>query len=113
MLEGLSIPRYVATRDNALGADNQQERPVGRRELARFAEGHDFSRAVTVAKSRGLEPLRFASDPAGILRDCMPDSNSKLEKIQSELHGDMQRVAEMSTPPRLERIPQRLKPSSG
>ena len=37
---------------------------------------------------------------------------SLLEKIQSELHGDMQRVAEMSTPPRLGRVPQRLKPSS-
>ena len=32
MLEGLSIPRYEkeTSRDNALGADNQQERPVGR-----------------------------------------------------------------------------------
>ena len=31
MLEGLSIPRYAraTSRDNALGADNQQERPVG------------------------------------------------------------------------------------
>ena len=33
MLEGLSIPRYarVISRDNALGADNQQERPAGNR----------------------------------------------------------------------------------
>ena len=31
MLEGLSIPRYAkaTSRDNALGADNQQERPAG------------------------------------------------------------------------------------
>ena len=31
MLEGLSIPRYAKAtpRDNAMGADNQQERPVG------------------------------------------------------------------------------------
>src|SRR5271155_4394815 len=29
MLEGLSIPRYLKLSDNALGADNQQERPVG------------------------------------------------------------------------------------
>ena len=68
MLEGLSIPRYAKaiSRDNALGADNQQERPVGknlasaRREVhenesgaqsARFVEGYDFSRTVTAAKS--------------------------------------------------------------
>jgi hypothetical protein len=31
MLEGLRIPRYAeaTSRDNVLGADNQQERPVG------------------------------------------------------------------------------------
>src|SRR5579863_5597948 len=28
MLEGLSIPRYLKLSDNALGADNQQERPA-------------------------------------------------------------------------------------
>jgi hypothetical protein len=37
-----------------LGADNQQERPVGGNgsgaRSARFVEGHDFSRAVTAAK---------------------------------------------------------------
>jgi len=55
MLENLSIPRYakVTSRENALGADNQQERPVGRNRSgarsARFVEGHDFSRAVTAA----------------------------------------------------------------
>ena len=46
-----------------------------------FWEGHDFSRAVTAAKLMGLQPLRFRFRPAGILRDYMPDSNSKLEKI--------------------------------
>jgi hypothetical protein len=38
MLEVLSIPRYAKaiSRDNALGADNQQERPVGKEaDLAR------------------------------------------------------------------------------
>jgi hypothetical protein len=28
MLEGLSIPRYLKLSDNAMGADNQQERSV-------------------------------------------------------------------------------------
>ena len=48
MLEGLSIPRYEkeTSRDNALGADNQQERPVGRNRSgapsARFVEGRDL-----------------------------------------------------------------------
>src|SRR5579864_8703877 len=43
---------------------------------ARFVEGHDFSRAVKGGKiSRALAPeVLFSS--AGILRDCMPDSNS-------------------------------------
>jgi hypothetical protein len=56
MLEGLSIPRYEkeTSRDNALGADNQQERPVGRNRSgarsARFVEGHGFTRAVKASK---------------------------------------------------------------
>ena len=35
MLESLSIPHYVdaSSRENVLGADNQQERPVGRARL--------------------------------------------------------------------------------
>ena len=59
MLEGLSIPRYadVSSRDNAMGADNQQERPVGINRSgarsARFVKGYDFSRAVTAAKIDG------------------------------------------------------------
>ena len=94
MLEGLSIPRYVeANRDNALGADNQQERPVRRISVkcagkfgarsARFVEGHDFSRAVKAAKiSRALAP-EVVLPLTGILRDYMPDSNRTvwLEKI--------------------------------
>ena len=60
MLEGLSIPRYEkeTSRDNALGADNQQERPVGRNRSgapsARFVEGRDLSRAAKAAELRGL-----------------------------------------------------------
>ncbi len=57
LLETLSIPRYVSasSRENALGADNQQERPVGTRscESVRTSgiwEGYDFSRAETNAK---------------------------------------------------------------
>ena len=58
LLEGLSIPRYVreTLRDNASGADNQQERPVGITNSQGFVEGHDFSRAVTVANRRGFSP---------------------------------------------------------
>ena len=37
----------------------------------------------------------------------------RLEKIQSGLHGDMQRVAEMSTPLRKEASLSRLKPNVG
>ena len=87
MLEGLSIPRYLKLSDNALGADNQQERPVGRSRFralrARFVEGHDFSRAVTAAEiSRALAPGVALLNLAGILRDYMPDSDeSLLEKI--------------------------------
>ena len=58
----------MATRENASGADDQQERPVGEDSLLESSE--------TVRQ--------------------IPNANS--EKIQSELHGDMQRVAEMSTP---------------
>jgi hypothetical protein len=64
MLEGLSIPRYLKLSDNALGADNQQERSVRQISVecagrfgarsARFVEGHDFSRAAKAAKLRGL-----------------------------------------------------------
>ena len=41
MLEVLSIPRYVKAtfRDNALGADNQQERPVDKSRETRSARG--------------------------------------------------------------------------
>jgi hypothetical protein len=53
------------SRENALGADNQQER---------------------------LE----AALALGILRDYTPDSDEPSEKIESDLHGDMQRAAEMS-----------------
>ena len=86
-------------RDNATGADNQQERSV------EVLVGHGFSRDVTAAILRALAPeVGVLKVETEILRDCMPDSNeSLLEKIQSELHGDMQRVAEMSTPPRLEK----------
>jgi hypothetical protein len=42
------------------------------------------------------------SSGSGILRDSTPDSSGpmprSLEKIKSELHGDMQRVAEMTIP---------------
>ena len=43
MLEGLSIPRYAkeTSRDNALGADNQQERPVGKQDFVTLVEGHE------------------------------------------------------------------------
>jgi hypothetical protein len=46
MLESLSIPRYAneSSRDNAMGADNQQERPVGSK-LIQSSGRHDFSRA--------------------------------------------------------------------
>jgi|HubBroStandDraft_1064217.scaffolds.fasta_scaffold667495_1 hypothetical protein len=73
MLENLSIPHYaiVRPRENVTGADNQQERPVGKLEIANsdarfvsghgfsraarawFWEGHDFSRAMTAAKIDG------------------------------------------------------------
>jgi hypothetical protein len=33
-----------------------------------------------------------------ILRDCTPDSEATRKKIQSDLHGDMQRMAEMTIP---------------
>ena len=49
-----------------LGADNQQERLCSSLPLRR------------------------------ILRDDTPDSDDESEKIESDLHGDMQRVAEMS-----------------
>jgi len=40
LLEGLSIPRYVraTSRDNVLGADNQQERPVGQESFRKASE---------------------------------------------------------------------------
>jgi len=38
MLEGLSIPRYLKLSDNAMGADNQQERPAGK-QTKREAQG--------------------------------------------------------------------------
>ena len=61
MLEGLSIPRYVkaTSRENALGADNQQERPARQRSRAQargFVEGHDFSRAAVAANLWGFSP---------------------------------------------------------
>jgi hypothetical protein len=65
MLEGLSIPRYEkeTSRDNALGADNQQERPVGRNRSgarsARFVEGRDFGRAVEVLLLSRWNPQRL------------------------------------------------------
>ncbi len=56
LLETLSIPRYanVNSRENALGADNQQERPVGNTNLRGSWKGTASSRAVTAAKLMGL-----------------------------------------------------------
>jgi hypothetical protein len=88
MLEGLSIPRYLKLSDNALGADNQQERPVGkifrgkRQKVWRAKrEGLDRARLQSCRNggkiSRASAPGVCAADPAGILRDYMPDSNEK------------------------------------
>ena len=63
-------------------------------------KGHGFQPCRNGDKLLGLQPLGFAVGLTGILRDCTPDSNSELEMIQSGLHSDMQRVAEMSIPPR-------------
>ena len=39
----------------------------------------------------------MSHNSTGILRDYKPDSDESPKKIESDLHGDMQRVAEMST----------------
>ena len=93
MLEGLSIPRYLKLSDNALGADNQQERPVGKifggecQEVWRAKReglvGHDFSRAVTAAKiSRASAPgvaLLILLESSETI--CQIPTKSLLEKI--------------------------------
>ena len=57
MLEGLSIPRYLKLSDNALGADNQQERPAGITDSQGFGKGATSSRAVNGGKiSRASAP---------------------------------------------------------
>ena len=59
--------------------------------------GYNHQLPTTVAR-RVTKQNRF-----GILRDCTPDSERNFRmKIQSGLHGDMQRVAETSTPLRSE-----------
>ena len=54
--------------------------------------GYNHQLPTTVAR-RVTKQNRF-----GILRDCTPDSRAIWMKIQSGLHGDMQRVAETATP---------------
>ena len=94
MLEGLSIPRYLKLSDNALGADNQQERPVGKIFRGKCqkvwrAKREGFGRARLQScrnggkKSRGLEPPGFA---LLILLEssetiCQIPTKSLLEKI--------------------------------
>src|SRR5437899_3214587 len=106
MLESLSIPRYVSasSRENVTGADNQQERPVGRARLESCRNGGkiDGGLAPEVSLPSCWNPQRLYAR-----------FQFRLEKIQSELHGDMQRVAEMSTPLRSGSFPQRLKPHDG
>ena len=86
MLEGLSIPRYLKLSDNALGADNQQERSVRQisRESARFwrAKREVCGRARLQScrkggKIEGALAPEVALPLAEILRDYMPDSNEK------------------------------------
>jgi hypothetical protein len=85
---------------------------------ARFVKGHDFSRAAKVAISMGFSPWGCAFGSRWNPQRLYARFQFTLEKIQSELHGDMQRVAEMSTPFRKffddveENDPQRLKPRS-
>jgi hypothetical protein len=80
MLEGLSIPRYLKLSDNALGADNQQERPVGRNRSgapsARFVEAR-FQSCRKGGKIDGASAPEVSLPLTGILRDYMPDSNEK------------------------------------
>jgi hypothetical protein len=67
----LGFSPWVNSRDNVLGADNQQERSV-----EEFWVGHGFSRDITMAILRALAPevgvLKIKTE---ILRDYMPDSN--------------------------------------
>ena len=87
MLESLSIPRYEfwplgQGRDNALGAGNQQERPCQPSHRDRKSR---MRQTVLIGESgmESSETVRRA--PARV-------------KIQSELHGDMQRPAETTGP---------------
>lgn len=68
MLEHPSIRQY-AQRNNLFGADDQQATRLS-------------SKAIAVRS----------------LRDCTSDASVKGVKIQSALHGDMQRSAEMTDP---------------
>src|SRR6266851_5408742 len=102
------------SRENALGADNQQERPVGNTNLRGSWKSTACSRAVTATNFLGFSPwglLSVSLESSETVRQ-IPTAVG-LEKIQSGLHGDMQRVAEMSTPLRKESFPQRLKPFVG
>ena len=84
MLEGLSIPRYAKaiSRNNALGADNQQERPVGKKQIWR-AKREVCGRVRLQPYRNGGKILRalvpevWLSILLEILRDYMPDSNEK------------------------------------
>ena len=72
--------------DNATGADNQQERPGGNSHVAQPRKKRK--------KQAGDKRLSL-----GILRDHTPDSTDAAEeKRWSDLHGDMQRSAEMTGP---------------
>ena len=66
-------------RENVLGADNQQERPAVRiwrakREVRERARLQSCRQSGKI--SRALAPGVLLLCSAGILRDCMPDSNS-------------------------------------
>ena len=88
-------------RENVLGADNQQERPAVRIWRAK-REVRERARLQSVPSKRqnlkGFSPWGSASLFCWNPQRLYARFQFTLEKIQSELHGDMQRVAEMSTP---------------
>ena len=99
MLETPSIRRYLPSGgNNASGADNQQERPrLEWRENHKLLEQHGSQASQSTinreCNGRVMKNL-------GILRDHTPDSlNGTSEMRWSDLHGDMQRLAEMTGPP--------------
>ncbi len=104
--------------NNARGADNPQERP----DRFRMKGGGNVNQTFVRPREKGLMcgggqlitgynhfppydgcPSRQEKNRFGILRDCTPDSKEIWMKIQSGLHGDMQRVAETTISLRSER----------